>query len=165
MPVNRGVIIAELERVANSDSFKRANKDVIQTVLRGVADEALGLLIKCLNNAVSETLEGSAIAAVGEADGAITESSGSRFVGDVYFPNNVRPSLYPEKYGAVISMAQLLNNGYSARGRVYGIWHGHETSSLQERAGAHFVSNGVSDFNGNYAADYNAHAEVSGGFD
>ena len=62
-----------------------------------------------------------------------------------------RESLEPEKYGGVDNIIKLLNSGYSAKGKVSGVWHGDEISSLQYRSGAHFIEQSVASFKGRAA--------------
>ena len=69
----------------------------------------------------------------------------------------------------------MLNNGYNAKGYVYGWWEGHEPTednayrsgwtgsgstdayirSRKDREGLQFIQQAVQDFNGNYGSDYN----------
>lgn len=168
MSVNVSAIKAAINGYVNSPAFKSANKAAISEVTREKAEEATQLLADCINRAIASSgMSGGAVAAVGTAvSGGVTPvGDGSSYRGTVLLPGQSRPSLYPEKYGAVIDMALLLNNGYSARDKVFGIWHGEPVKSLQFRTGAHFVPNGVREFNAGYGAAYNAHAEVSGGFE
>lgn len=73
-----------------------------------------------------------------------------------------RPSLQPSVYGGVDNIVALFNNGYRAGGKVYGMWHGHPTGSLQERVGTHFVTQAVAAFNSTCGGQYHAVATASG---
>lgn len=63
------------------------------------------------------------------------------------------PSLYPERYGPVYLPA-LFNNGWSAKGRVYGYWDtaGMVVPSHRERKATRFVENAVAAFNKKWAS-------------
>jgi len=59
-----------------------------------------------------------------------------------------RESLAPEKYpDGVENIVVHLSNGWSARGAVYGEWHGVETWSRMESAGDDFMREAVMSFN------------------
>lgn len=97
----------------------------------------------------------------------------------IYFEDELhRDSLYPEGYDGVQNIIALLNNGYHAKDYVYGSWEGHsptgeskldgrsiDTSayirSRKDREGLQFIQQAISDFNGNYGADYNVTAVAS----
>jgi hypothetical protein len=82
-----------------------------------------------------------------------------------------RKSLYEEKYEGVDDIVRLFNNGYHAKKYVYGWWDGHSPTgapeygrevegsvwirSKKDREGAHFIEEGIHDFEGNYASLYN----------
>lgn len=69
-----------------------------------------------------------------------------------------RDSLDPSYFGeGVNNIAALLNNGYSAKNTVYGIWLGHwpwNIPSLTHRSGAHFIESAIRDYMANYAKTY-----------
>lgn len=85
---------------------------------------------------------------------------GDRYYVDIYFDGDLsRPSLAPDEYDGIGNIAALLNNGYTASHRVYGVWENHSIgderiASLLSRGGAHFVQQAIRDYMGNYAADY-----------
>lgn len=94
----------------------------------------------------------------------------------IYFGDDLhRDSLYSDGYDGVHNIVALLNNGYHASNYVYGDWDGHAPTgesvfdgrsidssayirSRKDREGLHFIQQAISDFNGNYSADYNATA-------
>ena len=63
--------------------------------------------------------------------------------------------LFPDKYKCRDNIVALFNNGYSADGQVYGMWHGRQIASLKERIGENFIEQAVRDFIGNYGSEYN----------
>lgn len=85
---------------------------------------------------------------------------GDTYYVDVFINGDLsRPSLAPEHYDGIDNIAALLNNGYTASHRVYGVWEGHSIgderiASLTSRGGAHFVQQAVRDFMSNYASEY-----------
>lgn len=73
----------------------------------------------------------------------------------IYFKGDMsRKSLDPDSYNEIRDIASLLNDGYSARGSVYGLWHNNMIRSLEKRTGAHFIEQSIHDFMGSYASDY-----------
>lgn len=86
---------------------------------------------------------------------------GDKYCIDVYFKDNLeRPSLAPTKYDGIDNIAALLNTGYTAGHRVYGLWESHAWSdderiaSLISRGGSHFIEDAVDNFMGNYSSEY-----------
>lgn len=75
----------------------------------------------------------------------------------VYFATDLsRPSLYSEKYEEGLKdLAEMLNDGMSAKDHVYGTWHGKKIRSKTTFPGTYFMEQAVRDFLGNYGADYN----------
>lgn len=75
------------------------------------------------------------------------------FVGDKH-----RPSLYPRGYDdGVKNIVALLNNGYDAGKRVFGVWEGHGDDvigSRKTREGEDFVGTAVADFMATYAPQF-----------
>lgn len=132
-----------------------------------IASEATSLLVDCMNNAITGSgLDGGALAAVGDVSSTSpVEISDGKFESTVSISSNFRPSLDPDRYGGVNDMAALFNNGYSAGGRVFGMWHGEYVGSRISRPPLHFVQHGVDIFNAFYGGTYNATATmVSGRF-
>lgn len=82
----------------------------------------------------------------------------NRYQIGVWFTGDLsRESLVPGKYDGVENIAALLNTGYTAGHRVYGVWKGHgdeRRASLTERDGAHFIENAIRDYMANYAKEY-----------
>lgn len=128
-----------------------------------IANEAGGVLVRCINNAISSSgLSGGAIAAIGDVSStSAVEAAPGKYEVEVSIGTQSRPSLAPVEYGGVRDMAALFNNGYSAGGRVFGYWHGSWIGSLTFRDGAHFVEIGVNDFNAGYGSQYNAVATIT----
>lgn len=65
-----------------------------------------------------------------------------------------RASLFPEKYGSVDNIVAIFNNGYTAKDKVYGTWHGKYVSSLDKRQGTFFMQKAVDEFMSKYSAEY-----------
>lgn len=63
-----------------------------------------------------------------------------------------RESLEPERYGGIDNIIVLFEKGYTAKGQVFGEWHGEMVKSLTHRDGLGFIENAVSDFNARYAS-------------
>ena len=100
----------------------------------------------------------SAIAGLSELDYGTPYKVGNKYYIDVYFDGDLsRPSLAPERFDGVENIAALLNSGYVAGNRVYGVWekHGDERiASMVRRGGAHFIEQAKANFMGNYASEY-----------
>lgn len=103
----------------------------------------------------------SAIAALSNLDYGSPYRVGDKYYIDVYFEEDLaRPSLAPTRYGGVDNIAVLLNSGYEAGHRVYGVWESHSIGdderigSLVSRGGAHFIQSAVDGFMGNYSTEY-----------
>lgn len=77
---------------------------------------------------------------------------------EVWFTEDLsRASLAPDRYEGVENIAALLNTGYTAGHRVYGIWKGHgdeRRASLVERDGSRFIENAIRDYMANYSGEY-----------
>ena len=88
-------------------------------------------------------------------DPIFVHGSNHVYVG-VYVFGKHKDSLYPEGYPeGYPDIAELLDRGYSAGHIVYKINDdGTKTYGLQTRVGLNYFSQAVSDFMGNYAADF-----------
>lgn len=78
---------------------------------------------------------------------------GVSFSGDMS-RDSLDPSYFPE---GIDNIAALLNNGYSAKSTVYGVWLNHSPwniKSLTNRTGAHFIDNAVQSFKTGDAPKY-----------
>ena len=78
---------------------------------------------------------------------------GVSFSGDMS-RESLDPSYFPD---GIDNIAALLNNGYSARATVYGVWLNHSPwniKSLTSRTGAHFIDNAVQSFKTGDSAKY-----------
>lgn len=164
---NYSAILSELQRVANSSSFKAENRGAISGATREQAEEATQKLADCINEAIYHSGVDPTIVGKASSGGVTDSGDGLHYEGVVNITDNFSPSLYPAVYGYVDNMARLLNNGWSntTGNPAFGRWHGLMIRGLMNRAGAHFVPDGVAAFNGSYGATYNAHAEESGGFE
>lgn len=102
----------------------------------------------------------SAIYALSKLDFGTPVRVGNKYYVDVFFQGDLaRPSLAPTKYDGIGNIAALLNSGYTASHRVYGVWESHaigdeRIASLVSRGGAHFIQGAVDSFMGNYATEY-----------
>lgn len=76
----------------------------------------------------------------------------------VWFTEDLgRESLAPDRYKGIENIAALLNSGYTAGHRVYGVWNGHgdeRIASIVKRDGAHFIENSIRNFLEDYAKEY-----------
>lgn len=74
----------------------------------------------------------------------------------VSFSDNLhRESLYSSGWPeGVENIAALLNTGYDASKRVYGIWNGKKTTSVQNRIGARFIEGAIRTFMADEAKTY-----------
>lgn len=81
-----------------------------------------------------------------------------KYMIDVNFTEDLHRDSLDSKYEGIDNIAALLNNGYEARGTVYGIWIGHHNnqiiSGIQIRDGAKFIESAIRNFMSNYAMDY-----------
>lgn len=110
-------------------------------------------------NFKSGKLGNTAVAALKELDyGKAHKESKYKYSIGVYFENDLhRDSLDEERYPeGVNNIAALLNRGYHARHSVKGVWRDDDRViwSLPRRVGAGFIDRAISNFYGNYAADY-----------
>lgn len=77
-----------------------------------IAAQAQQDLVNCMNAAISGSLMGNEMSAVGSAvAGGISKLSNTEYQIGVSIPAQFRPSLMPEIYGGVDDMAALFNNG------------------------------------------------------
>lgn len=84
-----------------------------------------------------------------------TEMSDGTYFINVYFSGDLsRPSLYPEKYGGLNDLAEMLNDGMHAKDYVYGTWHGERIRSKTVFPGTGFMNQAVEDFKRNYGTEY-----------
>jgi len=80
----------------------------------------------------------------------------------IYMSDNPhRDSLMPQKYGGVENIVAIFNSGYSADGRVYGMWHGKKIASLEQRQGSFFMQKAVNAFEAKYGSKYDVSVDLS----
>ena len=80
----------------------------------------------------------------------------------IYITDNThRDSLMPQKYGGVENIVAIFNSGYSADGRVYGVWHGEKIVSLEQRQGSFFMQKAVNAFEAKYGSKYDVSVDLS----
>lgn len=103
----------------------------------------------------------SAIAGFPEIEHGTPYRVGDKYCIDVYFNGDLsRPSLAPSYYDGINNIIALLNSGYEAGHRVYGVWESRawtddeRIASLTSRGGAHFIESAVDNFMGNYSTEY-----------
>lgn len=69
-----------------------------------------------------------------------------------------RESLQPDEYAGIDNIAVLLNDGYEARNKVFGVWRGHNGDqpiwSRRIRHGAYFIENAVDRFKASKASQF-----------
>lgn len=167
--VNMESILAKAQAYTESPEFKKkvsAKTDDIMLHGGGTPTGTLGAAISIAGASAAadkfiEVLQGEISSLGASIDAELTHSSPYK-VGDnryqitVDFSGGVhRESLYPEGYpGGINNIVALLNKGYSAGKKVYGVWHGQQIASLQHRDGLGFISSAVSNFMGNYGNEY-----------
>lgn len=71
-----------------------------------------------------------------------------------------RASLYPKEYGGVDNIVAIFNNGYTAKNKVYGKWHGKYISSLDKRQGSFFMQKAVDEFMSKYSGEFDVCVEL-----
>ena len=176
--INMESILKKAQAYVDSQSFQdKISKKIDEAVLNGTSyqfgsrkGDAYGAASKFIEvmKATIESLGGSsgesilgptAISAASNLEyvdpvkiGQNKYMIGIYFVGDLH-----RESLDPSKYSGVDNIVALLNNGYSAKGAVRGVWSGHTTEPIWSRVnfgGAHFIEQAVKDFLGNYESEY-----------
>lgn len=138
-------------------------------VTQAVAEKLLDDLRECIiASASSAGLPPSVMASVSaiSSDG-ISLGSDGRYLGSLTIGGELfRVSLYPERYGGVSNVVALYNEGYdSPKSRyVWGIIDGNKVRGRGHLDPAHFMENGVAEFNSKYGAKYDAHASLTGDF-
>lgn len=169
--INTESVFAKAKKAISSTKIRKDINKVVPAGAEVIASEAAEKFINVLRKEIeSHALsEGAGFSSGGLGSTAIdslTQLSSSKpyklsdgsYQIMVWFDDNLsRESLVPERYDGVDNIAALLNSGYEAGHRVYGVWKGHgdaRRSSLMNRGGANFIENSVSDFMGNYASDY-----------
>lgn len=169
--VNKVASVAKF--AVDGDGIKQDKKllDKTNAASKEMAEAAADKLIACIRSAIERKIGdnheagdlGLEVAGeLGELDTYIADARDGVCRAYIYHMMDVmnygRPSLYEEGYpGGIDNIVEYLNNGtdgYSA-GQVYGEWHGDRIRGLRSRRGAHFAEQGVADFKGNYAGDYN----------
>ncbi len=102
-------------------------------------------------------LSANAINSIGDIDYSVHQISDTVYEIRVYFSGDLtRPSLQPEKYGGIDDIVLLLNNGVDhTMHPVKGEWHKKEIYNRTVIPGYHFLEQAVTDFKGNYGAEYN----------
>lgn len=158
--INRESILAKAKAFVASDEFqKRAEGIVDKKILSGAGSSEGGDPYAAARKFI-EVMQGEAASMGGKIDISMSHGDAYKFSKNVYqiavdFSGNLdRPSLYPGGYSGVDNIIALFNNGYSAGNRVYGIWHGKQIASRQEREGLGFVSSAVNSFMSGYAKNY-----------
>lgn len=159
--INNASIKAKLSRWAQSGAAKErireAGRIKIAVGGKGVhtPEEAADKFISVLRSTIiSSGLSANAVNAVSELDCSSPVSLGDgKYEITVYFSGDLfRPSLHE---GGIDDIVLLLNNGVSHEMKpVYGTWHGERIRSRTVISGAHFIEQAVSDFMGNYSAEY-----------
>lgn len=140
------------------------------------AERAAAKFMELLNqNALSCSLPASVMAHIQDMHtGKIIETSDG-FELPIYFGGDLhRDSLENDatEYDGIDNIVALFNNGYHASDYVYGWWDGHSASgeaigrslhydedfawvrSRKDRDALRFIQQTITDFNGNYAADF-----------
>lgn len=174
-------IMAKAEKCMDTDKMRRKAEKIVddhmlgrssdaETASRGVptlahtAYKFVDTVHRTLDDkAGSEYADGelgpTAISALGNLDVLNgTKVGRGKYIACAYYPHGSlhRDSLEPDRYDGVYDIVRLLNDGYSANGRVFGIWPGHgdkKRYSLMRRSGSHFIEQAIDDFMGNYASE------------
>ena len=175
--INMSSIIPKIKAYTETSSGKKQVSQAIQKVIFSVntksmkhtPEEIAAKFVSTMQDAVRSTQgagarggalgESAVAAALGFAAGtAVTSEMGGTTIITIPFNfegNLHRDSLYSSQYSGVDNIVALLNNGYSAKSTVFGMWHGNKIRSLQERSGAGFIQNAVRQFWDRYASEYN----------
>lgn len=175
--INMSSIIPKIKAYTSSSDGKKQVNQAMQKVLFNInarvmkhtPEEIAASFVSTMLEAVKGTqgagsqggvLGESAVAAVSNfsAGTATTSEKGGSTIITIPFNfegNLHRDSLYSSQYSGVDNIVALLNNGYSAKSTVYGIWHGNRIRSLQDRSGAGFIQTAVRQFWDRYASEYN----------
>lgn len=165
--VNSASFHAKLNSFLKNGGVMSKYGDIIASKGRAIAERAGDAMVGCVNNAIASSgLTGGAIAAIGNVSKDSVAETGRtgdtiQFEVGVSVDQQSRPSLDPGKYGGVMDMAALFNNGYIAGGVVRGEWHGMIIDSLTHRPPTYFAEEAVDMFNSMYGAAYNATAELT----
>ena len=165
--VNRASLNMKLNLFLKYGGVMNKYGDIIASKGREIAEKAGDAMVECVHNAITSSgLTGGAIAAIGNASKDSVAETGRTgntitFKVGVSVDQQSRPSLDPGRYGSVMDMAALFNNGYIAGGVVRGEWHGMMIDSLTHRPPTYFAEHAVDMFNSMYGAAYNATAELT----
>lgn len=160
--INMDSILEKAKQYMNTPEAKRRVEKVQRSSLSNGNNSAsvnmhlaAEKFIEVLKNEISS--RGIAISdAVSLEHGRAYETGSNMYQIEIWFSNDLhRDSLVPDRYEGIDNIVALFNNGYSADGQVYGMWHGKEIASLKERVGENFIDQAVRDFIGNYGSEYN----------
>lgn len=102
-----------------------------------------GCIAGSLSSAQAAAISGLSVKSSSVSGDTMTVTVG--WDGDIY-----RPSLKPSKYGGVNDLVMLFNDGWSAGGRVVGMWHGQIVQSRQHQGAANFLESARSSFLGKH---------------
>lgn len=169
--INMESIIAKANKSVRSTKVKKKMNNIVaanaETIVTAAADRFIDVLQQEINShALSDGLDYSKGGLGSAAIDSLTRLShdkphkvkDNRYQIQVCFDGDLsRESLAPDRYDGIKNIVALLNSGYTAGHRVYGVWKGHgdaKRSSLISRGGANFIENAVNSFKGNYANDY-----------
>lgn len=162
----------------STEGKKRASKEVAESIRSGKGGQHITItgmntaaekFIEVLKNEICShagsnyaggELGKTAIDALMNLEHSVPKEMGDNLYQiEVWFSGDLRresldPDVYPE---GIDNIAALLNNGYDAGHRVYGVWMGHwpwSIPSLPMRDGTHFVDNAIRTYMSSYANEY-----------
>lgn len=166
--VNMDALVGRFQRFLNTPAGIERRKQVAGDAYKAgesmngmhTPEEAADKFIEVLHKTImSSGLSANAAEAIGNDwdYGTVEDLGDGKFKIVVFFTGDPhRESLYPEKYDdGITDIAELLNYGTGKMKAVWGVWHGEDIVSRTLIPGLHFMETAVTDFLGNYAAEYN----------
>lgn len=151
--INYGAVEGMVKNWANSSGANaKLSAEALANGIGGNPDEAAQAFIKQLEDSIRGSgLSADAISSL-LGIGLSYEIIGDNGKGLVnvvvqWSGDTFRASLAPETFGGISDIVELLNDGASIGGRVYGMWPGHyETWNKTTFEAAHFIESAISSF-------------------
>lgn len=169
--INMTSILSKAGGYMNSTKGKNKTDTIISKAMLGsvkltssgsvhTPEEAASKFIEVLRRTIESCgLSANAIEAISQIEATAPTQIGdtNTFLIRVYFAGDLsRPSLDEATYGGISDIVALFNNGIDHTMRpVHGVWHGQDYWSRTTIPGTHFIEQAISDFQGNYAHEYN----------
>lgn len=145
--INMSSIMSKAKAALSNSNIGRGVNLAGNTTAYTIVQSAGEDLVAAINREIGST--GRFAGAIGNAKIVSVNVSGTTGVVEIDIDKNHRPSLYPEKYpDGWEDMAQLFNNGYSAKNYVYGNWNGKRIRSRRYMPAMYFIQRAVDSFSG-----------------